>query len=334
MSSTTSTTATLPAVIPYDLLPVTENQYTIEWAKKTFKYAHLFDNHQFQSRAYINKKELDEWMIAAKKLRKGINDMGLNATTNKLIQLATTEYNMKMPITTNQNPVNFEDLICIISNNDWYKKNVDIARRQLWMMQYGIFRNDYDDWLKEFERNWLQEHNMQYDLFYKERLSTNKGFVYCNIVRYVGNLLCERIKRVCIQNHREFITSRKKKARNEDKYTYTETRLHRFRAYIVQVDINDDPYKEYLAIQEQHIRKVRRTINTAMENGVTKEQINKLVKICVEKKSSGKTYDPLKVCYYLYILTKYITAMLFFFRKINTYRRQRYIHDNKTYNSQ
>eukprot|EP00957_Ditylum_brightwellii_P186141 14171245-Ditylum_brightwellii.AAC.1 len=64
-------------------------------------------------------------------------------------------FNIVMP-KSGVKPVCIEDILTIVGNTDWYNKDIEKARNQLWMTQYSMFKMDYDDWMKTFEKEWLE----------------------------------------------------------------------------------------------------------------------------------------------------------------------------------
>ena len=58
--------------IDSDLLPMTEKQLTLEWAKLTYTNFHLFDKH-VTSTSYSSNEDLQQWILKAKSLMKDSN---------------------------------------------------------------------------------------------------------------------------------------------------------------------------------------------------------------------------------------------------------------------
>eukprot|EP00957_Ditylum_brightwellii_P208724 15358677-Ditylum_brightwellii.AAC.1 len=113
-----------------------------------------------KSVAYSNNNDVGEWLVYAIELRRKIQDKDLEIATNKLPEIAVEDYNWKLPTNSTQSPVNFEDIVIIILNKEWYNKNVALGRKQLWMMQDGMFRSNYDNWIHDFKTYWFEQHNV------------------------------------------------------------------------------------------------------------------------------------------------------------------------------
>eukprot|EP00957_Ditylum_brightwellii_P081686 6214250-Ditylum_brightwellii.AAC.1 len=79
-------------------------------------------------------------------------------TTQMLVNLCE-DFNMMMP-KSGAKPVCIEDILMMVGNKDWHNKDIEKARNQLWMMQYSIFKMDYNDWMKTFEKEWSEQHNL------------------------------------------------------------------------------------------------------------------------------------------------------------------------------
>ena len=48
--------------VPKDLIPVDRRLMDDEWAKQTFRYAHLFDINKFKSKSWESEEQLVEWI--------------------------------------------------------------------------------------------------------------------------------------------------------------------------------------------------------------------------------------------------------------------------------
>ena len=51
--------------IPTDLFPLTSKEYNIQWARKTYKFAPLFDNNKFPSTIFDTGDDLQTWILVA-----------------------------------------------------------------------------------------------------------------------------------------------------------------------------------------------------------------------------------------------------------------------------
>eukprot|EP00957_Ditylum_brightwellii_P141882 10809088-Ditylum_brightwellii.AAC.1 len=98
-------------IIPNDLLPCDQNKYNINWARNTYKYAHLFNAMRYKSVAYNDNNVVGEWLVYANELIHQMQNNGLETATNKLLEIPVEDYNWKMPTTSTQSPLNFEDLM-------------------------------------------------------------------------------------------------------------------------------------------------------------------------------------------------------------------------------
>eukprot|EP00957_Ditylum_brightwellii_P121369 9255771-Ditylum_brightwellii.AAC.1 len=66
---------------------------------------------QFKSVAYNDNDDVGEWLVYAIELRRQIQNKDLEMATNKLLEIDVEDYNWKMPTTSTQSPVNFEDIV-------------------------------------------------------------------------------------------------------------------------------------------------------------------------------------------------------------------------------
>eukprot|EP00957_Ditylum_brightwellii_P072434 5504776-Ditylum_brightwellii.AAC.1 len=79
---------------------------------------------RFKSVAYNDNNDVGKWLVYTVELRRQIQNKGLEMATNKVLEIAVEDYNWKMPTTSTQSPVNFEDLVKVISNKEWYNRNI------------------------------------------------------------------------------------------------------------------------------------------------------------------------------------------------------------------
>ena len=109
------------------------------------------------------------------------------------------------------------------------------------------------------------------------------------VLKYVGNLLCSRLHRLCEINHGEYITNHKKhKKHGNENYTYIKYNLHRVKGYVVQVNKLVDAQTDCLDIREQHVKKVRILMKHALENGVSEERLKCIVSECADEVQKSK----------------------------------------------
>eukprot|EP00957_Ditylum_brightwellii_P005278 402808-Ditylum_brightwellii.AAC.1 len=73
---------------------------------------------EFKSVAHDDNNDVGEWLMYAIELRCKIQDKGLEVATNKLLEIAVEDYNWKIPTTSTQSPINFEDIVTIILNKE------------------------------------------------------------------------------------------------------------------------------------------------------------------------------------------------------------------------
>eukprot|EP00957_Ditylum_brightwellii_P116680 8900284-Ditylum_brightwellii.AAC.1 len=58
-------------------------------------------------------------------------------------------------------PVGFDDVVTLISDRRLYNTKKQQSWHQIWMMQYGIYRYDYGEWLRDLEKLILIKHKVR-----------------------------------------------------------------------------------------------------------------------------------------------------------------------------
>ena len=263
--------------VPKDLIPVDRKLMDDEWAKQTYRYAHLFDLNQFKSKSWERDEQLVEWIEFAYNMQDELRHLGKIGAEKRVLQYFK-DYNITMINDTMMHPTNYDDIFSIIADKEWYQTNIDFKRNLIHMVGYGIFRKGYNMWAKNIECEWLHKYNITLkhmgmdgqDIVIGSKRS-GKGFVYSNITMRASNYLNEMISRVMKTNHNEFICVRKK---GEPLYTYTKKTFQHFDGYLVTFDPKLD---EHLPNTTTKKRKVRRQLEIAMSNGISAEEIIALV---------------------------------------------------------
>ena len=273
--------------IPPTLFPQDKNKYSLHWGKDTFVYAHLFNPSLFPSSSYGSDAEAVKWKNVAESMFQELQQEGYKHAQMKILELAKEDYSMKMPNVHDQAPVSYEDVISTIASKEWYNNNKNLSRKQLWFMQYGIYRNDYDDWLRNVERSWLAKHNVTYLVDSRTSNNVERACVYKIMSKFAGGKISDRFISVTKTNHNEYVSCRNKSKPGDDDKTYTQIQMSRFHGYLVEVDQQPDIIMNLLTPDKQHIRKVRVALQSALHGGVEVATLEKLVRIEF-RKHTGK----------------------------------------------
>ena len=201
--------------IDSDLLPMTEKQLTLEWAKLTYTNFHLFDKH-VTSTSYSSNEDLQQWILKAKSLMKDIKMKGSHAGRNEVVRVACTEYNLYLPqktadfISDPQKPLNIQEVVAIVSNPEWYYTNRLFHQNVIHHLVYGITRKTNNLWLIDAEREWLDTHQVTYTYANCTRITDSRGFVYKLMNSTFSNTITKMFKRAMVSKLGEYITVRDK----------------------------------------------------------------------------------------------------------------------------
>ena len=81
--------------VPKDLIPVDRRLMDDEWAKQTFRYAHLFDINTFKSKSWENEEQLVKWIEFAYNMQDELRYLGKLGAEKRVLQYFK-DYNITM----------------------------------------------------------------------------------------------------------------------------------------------------------------------------------------------------------------------------------------------
>ena len=252
--------------VPFDLIPVDSKQLDETWATKTFKYAHYFSG-DITTKIINDTEDLQTWIGIALDIQLELRAIGLQQAHAKIVD-GFRDYGVYLQTSSShmQHPVEFDDIISIISNVNWYKTRQVSKQALIHMVTYGIFRKGYNTWAIEAANEWLNKRNLKLT----QGKRRGKGFVYCNLVLRASNFIADRIQKCMLACHGEYIGVRQKNSQHE----FTKINLNHFEAYIVKPH---DMIAEIMSTEEKHIRIIRNAIGLGMKNGVTKKHVQDIL---------------------------------------------------------
>ena len=198
-----------------NLLPMTEKQLTLQWAKDTYSSFHLFDNHVVSS-CYSSDDELHQWITTAKYLLKDIKIQGSQAGQKEVLRIAREVYNLYLPhktatfVSSPQKPLNIQEVVAIISDPDWYFEDTTSKQNIIHHLVYGLTRKTNNLWLIDAEREWLNSHQIKYSYPQSARITETRGFVYKLMNSTFSNTTIKMFKRAMIRKLGEYISVRDK----------------------------------------------------------------------------------------------------------------------------
>ena len=223
---------TLNYSVPSNLIPVQANQITNEWAKETFKFAHIFVD-DINTRAYNEDTDthLDLWKAKARQIQEELKARGIEVT----ITYICNDMKNKNIAFTNTSPTISDDIFQILCDTDYYENNKVMARERIYYYCWGIFRVGRNEWIHDQVRKWLDEKALILD--YTKNQSgrfTRKNFVYSNFCKKVGTMLSDRIIATMSRNFGEYLCCRLKGPR--ENINYCEIKGMCGQCYLVMLD--------------------------------------------------------------------------------------------------
>ena len=258
--------------VPTNLIPIDTKGMNSSWAEKTYRYAFLFDS-SFKSTAYEGPEDLQRWIDIAINMQNELKEIGVSKAHQKILEIFN-DYDVRLQGPNKQKPVNFEDIMSIISDKNWYQTNQESKRNLIHMVTYGIFRRGYNNWAISACNTWLQKYNVtlvsddQADGVSEKGKRRKKGFVYTNLVLRASNSVADRIQKTMTSSHGEFISVRKK----NKGYEYKATKFNHFDGYIVKPI---DRLANVMTTKQQHLKEVSKAITLGMKNGVSMEEMKR-----------------------------------------------------------
>ena len=182
------------------------------------------------------------------------------------------DYGVHLPSANNeqQHPVNFDDIITIISNANWYNDRQPSKQALIHMITYGIFRRGYNIWAINTATSWKKEKGIKL-VEHKDNIKRKgKGFIYSNLVLRASNSVSDRIQKCMLSCYGEYIAVRKK----NEKHEFIKVNFNHFVAYIVKPH---DMITEVMCTKDKYMRNIRTAIAKGLQNNVTKENIMELL---------------------------------------------------------
>ena len=195
--------------IPKDLFPIIENEYSFDWAKKTYLYAHMFSlpsEHQ----VYPTDDQINMWRSKAIQLKVELNNIGKEKGINQILYLANIQYNLKIK-DTELSYQSIQDILNIVADKSWYNEHKTVRLNQLYMMVYGITRQGFDHWLVDLELYWLNKKITYVTKSGRQDMLFNcGGSVYSLLKKVFNNNIIKQFKNTMWYNHDDFICVRLK----------------------------------------------------------------------------------------------------------------------------
>ena len=94
-----------------------------------------------------------------------IKQKGMIAGRHELCCVAKEEYGLTMSgcIDPNMYCTVVEDILCVMSNSDWYYDDVNQKLNIIYHFLYGLTRPGNTVWLINVERKWMEQKGIMYD---------------------------------------------------------------------------------------------------------------------------------------------------------------------------
>ena len=196
--------------VPNDLLPVhTLYLERRDWAASTFHHWSAF--HVGTLPSMPTDDDLKAWKSAAADIMEELKALGVSKAQDKVVSMVNSYFTFHYKRTTFSS---IYDVVDMMSDPDFYEKNVELVRDMLHMFQYGIFRSGYNAWAHDSADEWMRNRNIQYiDVSTGTQGRKGKGFVYKLIVNRASNSLCERLQNMSQRVYNEYVVVRDRKVK-------------------------------------------------------------------------------------------------------------------------
>ena len=196
--------------VPNDLLPVhTLYLERRDWAASTFHHWSAF--HVGTLPSMPTDDDLKAWKSAAADIMEELKALGVSKAQDKVVSMVNSYFTFHYKGMTFSS---IYDVVDMLSDPDFYEKNVELVRDMLHMFQYGIFRSGYNAWAHDSADEWMRNRNIQYiDVSTGKQGRKGKGFVYKLIVNRASNSLCERLQNMSQRVYNEYVVVRDRKVK-------------------------------------------------------------------------------------------------------------------------
>lgn len=196
-------------LIPKDLFPVVDNEYNLEWAKKTYAYSHLFS--ECRNTLDPQDEDINNWRNKALQVRLELSNIGKVAGRQRMLEVARVQFNMKIK-GTDISPKCIDDILKIICDREWYTNDKRDRINQIYMLVYGITRQGFNQWLLDLEQSWLQQRNLTYVSPSGQPTATSysRGCVFSLLKKVFNNSTIKLFKETMWVHHQEFLCVRLK----------------------------------------------------------------------------------------------------------------------------
>lgn len=262
--------------IPLKFLPVNDLHYTTRWAQETYCYRHLFDP-TTRCESYKSDEEVEDWRLQALQIMREIKHIGIAHGRNEIVKLARDHYQMIMRQSGNYKPTNIDDVMSIITDEDWYMSNKTLKQNIVYHLMYGLTRSGMNGWLLEQERKWMRDHQLEYE---KDTVGIRKtrlrGFVYSIMNCQFSNSTIKLFHSVMRRKYGEYITVRRPSKNLSSNISYTKRNFLGGGGYIVTFKDKDK-----IKVDESDLEKVEsmglKWINLCKTRELTLLEIHELV---------------------------------------------------------
>ena len=202
--------------IPKDLFPIKENEYSRSWAIKTFLYSHIFLANG-EPKLNPSEQDINLWRNKAIQLRAELASIGKLAGTNKMLEIANFQYNLKLK-GTNLKCTSIQDILTVVGDKEWYNEDKKTRIDQIYMLIYGLTRQGFNQWLIDLEQDWMKKNNITYitKLGRHDLAFNSRGSIYSLLKKVFNNNVIKQFKQKMWFHHREYICVRMKITAKEE----------------------------------------------------------------------------------------------------------------------
>ena len=312
--------------IPKDLFPIVDNEYNLEWAKKTYAYSHLFS----ECRNTLDPEDEDviNWRNKALQVRLELSNIGKVTGRQRMLEVAKVQFNMKIK-GTDISPKCIDDILKIICDKEWYTNNKRDRINQIYMLVYGITRQGFNQWLLDLERSWLEERNLTYVSLSGQPTSTrcSRGCVFSLLKKVFNNSTIKLFKEAMWVHHQEFLCVRlKSKMMDGCPIDVKQLNCHFGKIYLCSRKpfVEPNTHNIFTSNDNMQLKNIEEYgkywVINSVNNGVSKTLLHKQLDRWIEsfKRSQTKKTDARRKCFKFYLFYKiYILCFIFFTTQTN-----------------
>ena len=262
--------------IPMDLFPTRDKHLDEIWAKKTFKFCHLFCESINHTSYDLNKDHISIWLKTAAEILKKLKLYGIVEGEKHVVDICKSEFKLRMRYgTIDIDPASISDILTIYSDKWYYKENRDKILQQIYVLTYGLLRNGSNHWALSSEKKFMKEYNIVYktETIDENNKWRSRGCLYQILVSRFSNTNTRRFKIMMKRQHGESLCVRGKKDNSNNALKKETIKCSTGHANVIR-ETNYNDLSGNIANNSSTIQEGKSWVEQCLAEGYTEPYIN------------------------------------------------------------